>query len=317
MATAEMQAAVVRRYGPPAVVEIAERADPVPGPLQIRVRVRAASINPLDVKLRAGARRFLMPLRFPAVLGFDVAGEVDALGAEVTAWSEGDAVYGRTEARTGGTHAELAVLRADVVDAMPPGLSFEQAASLPLVTMTAIQALRQARLGAGDRLLVNGAGGGVGLAAIQVGRAVGATVTGVCSSRSAPLVASLGARILDSKKGELAETEESFDVILDTVFDSPTYELEMVLEEHGRYVTTGCSPVLALRAAFGRFSPGPRLDLVRSRADGRLMREVSALVEAGLLVPVIDSILPLAQAADAHARIEQGHLRGKLVLTMP
>lgn len=311
-----MKAAILRRYGPPAVVEIGERPDPAPGPGQMRVRVRAASINPLDAKLRAGTLRFVMPLRFPAVLGFDFAGEVDALGPEVAGWSDGERVYGRIDARTGGTHAELAVVQAAVVDRMPQALSFEEAASLPLVAMTAIQALTQAQLAAGERLLVNGAAGGVGSAAVQVGRAMGARVTGVCSSRSAPLVASLGARVLDYTRGELDETEESFDVILDTVFNAPTDAMELILADGGRYVTTVFSPMTALRGIFSRLSPEPHVAFVSSRADGGLMREVSGLVAAGQLVPVIDSIVPLAQIAAAHERLENGHLRGKVVITI-
>jgi NADPH:quinone reductase-like Zn-dependent oxidoreductase len=310
-----MRAAIVRRHGPPSVVELAELPDPVPGPGQIRVRVRAASMNPLDVKLRSGSLRLVLPLRFPAVLGFDFAGEVEAPGVEVATWSAGDRVYGRIDARTGGTHAELAVVRADVVDGMPPSLSFEEAASLPLVTMTAIQALEQAALAAGEHLLVNGAAGGVGSAAIQVGRAWDAVVSGVCSGRSAALVARLGARAIDYTRGELDTLEESFDVILDTVFNAPTEELEALLAEDGRYVTTGFSPIVALRAILSRVLSRQRLGLVLSRADGRLMREVSALVSAGQLVPVIDTIVPFERIVAAHQRLEQGHLQGKVVIS--
>ena len=311
-----MRAAIVRRYGPPSVVELAERPDPVPGPGQIRVRVRAASMNPLDVKLRSGALRFVLPLRFPAVLGFDVAGEVDALGAEVASWAEGDRVYGRIDARTGGTHAELAVIGADVVDRMPESLSFEQAASLPLVAMTALQALEQAELNAGERLLVNGAGGGVGSAAIQVGRAWGAVVSGVCSPGAAALVTRLGARAIDYTRGELETLEESFDVILDTVFSGPTDDMEALLTEDGRYVTTGISPIAAVRALLSRVRRRPSMGVVLSRADGRLMREVSALVGAGRLAPVIDSVVPFDRIVAAHERVERGHLRGKVVVAL-
>ena len=136
-----MKAALVRGYGRASEIEIADLPQPVAAPGKLLVRVRAASLNPLDVKLRSGALRRVMPLTLPAVLGFDFAGEVEQGSG---AWSRGDRVYGRTDAKTGGTHAEFAVVDASVVDRIPGGLSFEQAASLPLVSCTAIQALRKA-----------------------------------------------------------------------------------------------------------------------------------------------------------------------------
>src|SRR5690606_14564742 len=148
--------------------------------------------------------------------------------------------------------AELAVVGAHVVDTMPPSLSFEEAASLPLVSMTAIQAFEQAALTPGERVLVNGAAGGVGSAAIQVARAWDAVVSGVCSTEGAALVRRLGARVIDYTRGELDTLDESFDVILDTVFNGPTDDLEPLLAEDGRYVTTGFSPIVALRAILSR-----------------------------------------------------------------
>ena len=312
-----MKAAIVRRYGPPSNVRIEDVSEPAVKPDQVLVRVRAASINPLDAKLRAGSLRWVMPLAFPAVLGFDFAGEIERLGAAVVGWSTRERVYGRTDARTGGTHAERAAVGSDVIDRMPSGLSFDQAASLPLAAMTAVQALRHVKLVPGDRLLVNGAAGGVGSAAVQVGRAMGATVTGVCSSHGVPLVERLGARVLDYTKGELARTTERFDVALDTVFGAPPPDLMRVLAVRGRYVTTGFSAGLLLRSAVARLWSRRRFAFVISRAEGALMRRVSEMVIAGELIPVIDSTLPLARIGEAHERIEQGHTHGKIVVTIP
>jgi len=311
-----MKAAIVRRYGPPATVRVEDLAEPDIEPNQVLVRVRAASVNPLDTKLRDGSLRWVMPLTFPAVLGFDFSGEIERLGTAVAGWSTGDRVYGRTNAKTGGTHAELVAVASDVIDRIPSSLSFDQAASLPLVAMTAVQALQQVKLAPGERLLVIGAAGGVGSAAVQVGRAMGATVTGVCSSQSAPLVERLGARILDYTKSELAKTTERFDVVLDTVFSAPTPNLLRALADRGRYVTTGFSAGVLLRSTVGRLWSRRRFAFVMSRADGGLMRRVSEMVTAGALTPVIDSIFPLARIADAHERIEQGHTHGKIVVTI-
>ncbi len=311
-----MKAAIVRRYGPPSNIQIGDVHEPDVKPNQVLVRVRAASINPLDTKLRAGSLRWVMPLTFPAVLGFDFAGEIERLGTTVAGWSTGDHVYGRTDARNGGTHAELTAVGSDVIDRMPSSLSFDQAASLPLVAMTAIQALQQVKLAPGERLLVNGAAGGVGSAAVQVGHAMGATVTGVCSSQSAPLVKRLGARILDYTKGELARTTEHFDVVLDTVFSAPTSDLMRVLADRGRYVTTGFSAGVLLRSTVDRVWSRRRFAFVMSRADGGLMRRVSEMVTAAELILVIDSIFPLTRIAEAHERVERGHTHGKIVVTI-
>lgn len=281
------------------------------------VRVRASSLNPLDGKLRAGVFRRVIPLNLPAVLGFDLAGEIAALGAGVSDWRVGERVYGRMDAKGGGAHAEFAVVAAGVVDRIPPRLGFEEAASLPLAAMTAIQALQQAQLHSGERVLINGAAGGVGTSAVQVARAMGATVTGVCTGEGVRVVSTLGASTLDYGKGELAAAHERFDVILDTAFHDLTRELARVLEPRGRYISTGFSARLLIRSTLGRLWSGRRFGFVMSRADGALMRRVSELVEAGSLRPVIDSTFPLSAIAEAHARLDRGHLRGKIVIVMP
>lgn len=312
-----MRAAISHRYGSPDELVIGEMADPVPGRGEVLVRVRAASVNPLDTKLRAGALRPLLRLRFPAVLGFDFAGEVEATGPGVTDWAAGDRVYGRTDAKTGGTHAELAGVSSRVIDRIPASLSFDEAASLPLAAMTAIQAFERAGLRAGHRLLVNGAAGGVGSAAVQVGRALGASVTGVSSGDGAAIVTRLGARKVDYTKGELSRLDETFDVIFDTVFNQPSEDLARLLDERGSYITTGFSPGLLMRAAIGRLKSRQRFGFVASRADGRLMRRLSEFVDAGQMTAVIDSKFPLARIADAHRRVESGHCHGKVVVTIP
>lgn len=312
-----MRAAIVTRYGPPEVVVVAERAKPSPEAGQVLVRVRAASLNPLDAGLRSGGLRRVMPLGLPAILGFDLAGEVAALGAGVTAFREGDRVYGRIDARTGGAHAEFAVAGASVLDRIPPRLTFEQAAALPLTAMTSVQALRLVKLGSGDRLLVNGAAGGVGVSAVQIGRAWGATVVGVASGPSAPLVQRLGAeRVIDYTRGELAATKERFDVIFDTVHALARREITRLLTRRGRYVTTGFSPGLAIRSVLGRVLPGRRYAFVISRADGALMREVSQLVEQGTLEAVIDATYPLERIREAYEHLETGHAHGKVVIAI-
>lgn len=314
-----MLAAVVRRYGPPEVVEVEQFPGPMPAAGQLRVRVRAASLNPLDTKLRSGGLRPFLRLRFPAVLGFDLAGEVEALGPGAQGFAIGERVYGRTDARTGGTHAELAVVATGVLDRIPANVSFAQAASLPLAGMTALQALRDASgLRGGQRLLVNGAAGGVGSLAIQIGRALGAEVTGVCSGAASDVVTRLGAtRVLDYTRGDLARDAGPYDVILDTVTNRSYRDFARLLGPRGVYVTTGISIGLALRATLGRIWSAKRVRFLVSHADGALMRALSEMVTAGRVSPVINSTFSLENVRDAHRRVETGHVHGKVVLTIP
>lgn len=312
-----MKAAFARSYGPARVIDVGELPDPEPRPGQVVVRVHAASLNPIDYKLRSGNLRPLLRLRFPAVLGFDLAGEIVRIGSGATRWEIGDQVYGRIDSKTGGAHAELAAVDAGVLERIPEGLSFTEAAALPLTGLTAIQALRKAQLQSGQRLLVNGAAGGVGSLAVQIGSAWGAEVVGVCRGEDDDLVRTLGAvATLDYTCGEVERSADQFDVIFDTVFNRPSGELTRLLAKEGTYVSTGFSPALAVRSILGRIGLGPRMEYVVSRADGSLMRELSLLVESGELEPIVDSIFPLESIREAYERLENEHTRGKVVLVV-
>ena len=312
-----MKAAFARSYGPARVIEVGELPDPEPMPGQVVVRVHAASLNPIDHKLRSGNLRPLLRLRFPAVLGFDLAGEIVQIGSGATTWEIGDPVYGRIESKTGGAHAELAAVDAGVLDRIPDRLSFTEAAALPLTGMTAVQALRKARLRPGRRLLVNGAGGGVGSLAVQVGSAWGAEVVGVCRQEDDDLVRTLGAvATLDYTSGDVERATDQFDVILDTVFNRPSRELTRLLARGGTYVSTGFSLILAVRSVLGRLGFGPRMEYVVSRADGDLMRELSLLVDTADLTPIIDSTFPLESIGEAYERLEHDHTQGKVVIVL-
>jgi NADPH:quinone reductase-like Zn-dependent oxidoreductase len=183
--------------------------------------------------------------------------------------------------------------------------------------MTALQALDQVGLRSGERLLVNGAAGGVGSVAVQIGRALGAEVTGVCSASGASLVGSLGATVLDYAKGELGSTQNRFDVVLDTVSSGPSPQILRVMDPRARYLTTGFTLGILLRSTLGRLVSRRRFGYVMSRADGDLMRRVSALVAAGKLRAIVSQTFPLARIAEAHAALERGHVHGKIVVTIP
>lgn len=312
-----MIAAVAQRYGPAGVISVVELPDPEPRPGQVVVAVKAASLNPLDFKLRNGDLRLFLRLRFPAVLGFDLAGEVVRLGDGVTQWEVGDRVYGRIESRTGGTHAELATIDADVIDWIPERLSFEEAAALPLTGMTVLQGLENADLKPGQKLLINGAAGGVGSLAVQIAAAEGASVVGICRAEDDELVRNLGAvRTLDYTNNEFDKSEERFDVVFDTVYKRPIGDFTRRLTPGGTYTTTGFSPMLILRSGLGRISIRPRIQFISSRADGALMRRLSTLVASRDVNPVIDSTWPLDDIRKAYERLEREHTQGKVVITL-
>jgi NADPH:quinone reductase-like Zn-dependent oxidoreductase len=326
-----MKAVLQYGYGAPAsVLRYGETARPTPGRNDVLVKVRAASLNARDWHLMRGDPYIARPTmpgmgwRGPKgrVLGTDFAGEVTAVGADVTDLTPGDAVYGEAD----GAFAEYVRAPRDVVGVMPAGLSFEQAAAVPLAGNTALECLRgQAGLRAGQRLLVNGASGGVGTFAVQIGHAAGAEVTAVCSTRNVELVAGLGAdHVVDyTRQGVTGR----YDVVFDLVGNRPLAELR-------RYVTDGGTLILSGGGvSTGGSLVGPMALFVRGTLAARLARRhriiapqpkpsrdgfaaLTTLLEAGTVAPVIDRTYPLSEAPEAIRYLEDEHARAKVVLTV-
>jgi NADPH:quinone reductase-like Zn-dependent oxidoreductase len=311
-----MKAAVTEAFGGVERVVVRELPKPVPEPGEVLVRVRAASMNPLDCKLREGKFRLIFRVKPPFVLGFDVAGEVEAVGPGVTRLRAGDAVFG--EMARPGSHAEYAVVGQDHLLPKPGRLSFEEAAALPAAGMSALQALRDdARLRAGQRVLINGAGGGIGTFALQIAKAWGARVTAVASARNQDLLRELGAdESLDYAREDFARREAAFDVIFDVVPNRSFPECRRALAPGGTYVTTlpGPGPYLwrALTALplFG----GRRCRALMLRPTRSDLEELAQLAEAGNLRPVVGETFPLDGIREAHVRMQSGHARGKIVV---
>ena len=320
-----MKAIVQDAYGPVEVLKLREIERPVAGPGEVLVRVHAAGVNPADWHIMAGLPslvRLAFGLRRPKnpVRGIDVAGVVDAVGAGVTAFSAGQRVFGVAR----GSFAEFAVAAQDKVALLPASLSFEQAASIPVAGCTALHAVRDAgRVSAGQRVMVIGAAGGIGTFAVQIAAALGARVTGVCSTSKLDLVRSLGAEhVIDYTVRDL-EGESGFDVIIDTAGGRPLPALRRVLAARGRIVIVGAEGGGALFGALGRELTGVLTPLAKKRVVGLIssesgddLRTLVGFVDAGTLVPVIEQSYPLAEAAAAISRITDGHARGKVVLTV-
>lgn len=316
-----MRAAVVEGYGGVDRLRVGEMAEPgPPGPMQVLVRVRASSANPLDVKIRQGRLRFVMPASFPYIPGFDLAGEVAAVGPEVTRFEPGDAVFGQAGGRHGGACAELALVPEPALAEKPEPLSFDEAAAIPMAGLTALQALRdEGEIAAGERVLIHGASGGVGHFAVQIAGLLGARVTAVAGGRNQEFLRGLGAeRTLDDQTRDFTDDEETYEVVFDAAGKS-SYELcAPLLATNGVYVTTEVGPrtffaVVAtrLRSLGGEDRLARRVRVQTRTADldllGRWARE-------GRLRPAIAQVFPLTEIRQAHQAVESGHTRGKIVV---
>jgi NADPH:quinone reductase-like Zn-dependent oxidoreductase len=321
-----MKAVSYHRYGTPAELSWADVERPAPGPHDVLLRVHAASLNHADLFLLHGSpriARLAFGVRRPkaTILGRDVAGTVEAVGPQVTRFRPGDEVFGEVEQRG---FAEYVAAPAAHLAAKPAGVSFADAATLPVAATTALQALRLARTGPEKTVLVNGASGGVGTFAVQLARNLGATVTGVCSTRNAELVQRLGAaRVIDYTRTDLTAGTDRFDVIVDLAGSHRLAAMRRLLTPDGVYVAStgnggpllGPVPRLLALAVTAPFV-GPGLRVLTSKRDVDDLALLAGMVERGELTPAIERTYPLHEAADALWHLEREHARGKIVLSL-
>jgi len=322
-----MKAIVYSEYGSPGVLRCEEVEKPSPGEGQVLIRVHAAAVNPLDWHFLRGQPyplRLSAGLRAPKDrrLGRDVSGRVESVGRNVTRFRPGDAVFGASK----GAFAEYVCAEESALAAKPDNVSFEQAASVYVAALTALQALRdKGHLRAGQKVLVNGAAGGVGTFAVQIARHLGAEVTGVCSARNVEMVQGLGAkRVIDYDREDFTRSGERYDVILDCVGNHSLPACRRALARDGIHVAVGGPAGRWMLGPLARALFAPLLSRFGSRkfamlltrgnqADLALVRELMA---DGEIVPVIDRRYGLGEAAEAVRYLEAGHARGKVVITM-
>ena len=238
-----MKAIVIRGYGAAEVLQYEDVEKPKIQPEQLLVKVHASSVNPIDWKTRKGMLSILTGNKFPLILGFDVAGEVVEVGSQVTRFKVGDAIYGSTSF-PGGAYAELAVVTESLAAPKPKNMSYEEAATVPLAALTALQALRDlGNIKSGQTVLINGASGGVGVFAVQIAKALGAEVTGVCSSKNLDLVKSLNADlVIDYTQQDFTQGNVQYDMIFDAVAKRSFSDSRKVLKPNGVYVSTLPTP---------------------------------------------------------------------------
>ncbi|MBC2906283.1 NADP-dependent oxidoreductase [Streptomyces cupreus] len=293
-------------YGGPEVLSPLEIAEPVAGPGEVRVRVRAAGVNPVDVKLRRGDFAGMVPVTFPQRLGNEFAGVIDQVGADVSAFAEGDEVLGFTAM---AAYAEVLTVPADSVTAKPDALPWEVAGALSAVGQTAANALRELKVGAGETLLVHAAAGGVGTVAVQLARRLGARVIGTASERNHDYLRSLGAEPVRYGAG-----------LVERVRALAPGGVDVVLDAVGGEAVDASLELVADRARIGTTVDQKAADehgIVRLRGarSAELLAELAGLAAGGELVLPIAAAHPLTAAAEAHREVETGHVRGKVVLT--
>ncbi|MDG1482018.1 MAG: NADP-dependent oxidoreductase [Myxococcota bacterium] len=306
-----MKAVRIHRYGDVDTLSYEDAPLPEPGPADVRIRVHAAAVNPVDWKIRAGYLAAMIPYQMPLTIGWDVSGVVDQLGAEVTGLSVGDAVYSRPDIMRNGTYAEYAVVRASEVSGKPQSLSHREAAAVPLAGLTAWQALfDHAQLKAGERVLIHAGAGGVGSFAIQFAKWAGAHVIATASASNAALVRDLGAdEFVDYRSQRFESVLDKVDVVLDTIGGETQLRSIALLKRGGRLFSVVATPDHAALASAGATGG---MFMVQPSSDD--LSRIAELIDAGSVRVIIDSVFPLSQARAAHAKSQTGRAKGKIVL---
>lgn len=321
-----MKAIVYHNYGSPTVLKLVEVAKPIPRESEVLIKVRAASINSYDWR-HIRATPFLVRMgggffrpKDPR-LGADIAGQIETVGRNVKQFKPGDEVYG--DVSTGG-YAEYVCAQEKVLALKPANVSFEEAAATPMAALTALQGLRdKGQIHAGQKVLINGASGGVGTFAVQIAKYYGAEVTGVCRTRNLDMARSIGAdHVIDYTKEDFTKSGKQYDLIFDVAASSSVFAYKRVLASRGKYVLAGFSTLPHMAHVI---LLGPRLGKADGQEIGMMgiaslnnadMIFVSGLLESRKVVPVIDKCYPLSKTAEAFRYFEEEHAQGKVVITV-
>ena len=317
-----MRAIVYRHYGPPEVLKCEEIAKPAAADDEVLIKVRAASVNPLDWRLMTGkpllGRLMTGGLRKPKLRpGVDVAGRIEAVGKRVTQFKPGDEVFGNCR----GAFAEYACTKESALALKPRNSTFEEAASVPVAAFTALQGLRTtAALQPGHRVLINGAAGGVGTFAVQIAKWLGAEITAVCSTRNVDMVRSIGANhVIDYTQEDFTTRIERYDVIFDCVGNHTFSECRRVLAANGKVVVVGTSKEVSTIDILGSMVKtlvSPSVTMVMARRSQKDLNILRDLIENGTIKPVIDKRYRLCETQQAMRYAAEGHVRGKVVITV-
>ncbi len=322
-----MKAIVYTKYGPPDVLQLKEVEKPTPKDDEVLIKVHAASVNPADWHLMRGApflARFEMGFPKPKKrLGIDVAGRVKAVGSNVTQFQPGDEVFGDKFQCGWSGFAEYVAVAENRMALKPANLTFEEAAAVPLAAFTALQGLRKGQIQSGQRVLINGASGGVGTFAVQIAKSFDTEVTGVCSTRNVDMVRSIGAdHVVDYTQEDFTKKGQHYDLILDAVGNRSVSDHKRALSPNGICVIAGFTTLSRL---FEHMVLGSLMSIIGSKKIGMMgtaqtnkkdLLFIKELLEAGKVVPVIDRRYPLSETDEAIRYLEEGHAKGKVVITL-
>jgi alcohol dehydrogenase len=330
-----MKAFIIDRYGNNDVVRPGELPEPEVGDNDVLVEVHAASVNPVDLRIRNGKLKQVVPLRLPIAMGIDFAGVVTRVGSSVQRFKPGDEVYGQSDLERIGTFAEYVATNEDSVALKPPGLTLEEAAAMPMVSLTSWQVLvERANLQKGQKVLIHAGSGGVGSIAIQLAKHLGATVATTASTANVDKVKGFGADIvIDYKKDDFEAVLRDYDLVLDSVGGETLEKSLRVLKPGGQVISIYGPPDAAYAKDFGlsRFLQvvlgllsfqirrkakrhHVRYSFLFMRPNGDQLREIGSLIDSGIIRPTVDRVFPFESTREALAYVETGRANGKVVI---
>jgi NADPH:quinone reductase-like Zn-dependent oxidoreductase len=311
-----LKAAIINAFGPTSVLELVDIPKPKLQVDEVLVRVRAAAINPKDTFIRKGRMKRFTGNRFPMQMGFDYAGEVTQIGAKVRGIQEGEHVYGMLDGWHGGTCAEYVVVKPNQCASKPGLLTFEQAAALPMVALTALQALRdEASIQARQQVCINGASGGVGSMAIQIAKIYHASVMAVSSLQNHDFVHQLGANsCIDYHIIDISQTDQEFDIFFDIFGNQRFQAIKPILSSDGVWVSTVLQPHVFISILRTRFFSRKKAKLVKVKANQKDLTIIRGWADAKQLKTIIHEVYSLEKIDEAHAQQETKHTRGKIIV---
>ncbi len=312
-----MKAVFFNKYGSADVLEVGDLEKPIINEHEILIEAHASSVNPVDWKIRSGSMKLLTGKKFPRGLGGDVAGKVVEIGGKVVGFKVGDDVYGKLSGFKGNTYAEYVIANPKDLALKPTNLNFNESASIPLAALTAYQAL--VNLGGitkDSKILINGCSGGVGHFAVQIAKAIGAHVTGVCSAKNIKLAKELGTDTsIDYTKENIVNSKIKYDIFFDAVANQSYGKIKPILNKNGRYVSTLPSVGVVLNSITGLFST-KKGKMINVKSNLQDLQQLTKWIENGKLKPIVEKIYPLEDVIEAHRYSETGRVVGKLVISI-